>query len=196
LEALLGECRALRRHLLRCAAPLVAVQKFDQAGLAQIKRGSGKKDVASDVVALVSLYRSKWDEVQTMCAVTEADLDRGAVLGPAVFAMVSRRENELSPSHSEGSLRVRRFWTLADRSYAQCRRAIAFLECGVADVESIAPNLRRNAGRRASSRTASPAPSATPASDSTPTPPAPADEPRPSGDVAATEGSREGTGES
>jgi hypothetical protein len=169
LEALLLECRTLRRHLLSWAGPLAEMQKFDRAALAQIKRGSGKKDVASDVVALVSLYRSKWDEVRTMCGVTEADLDRGAVLGTAVFAKVSRRENERSLSQSEGMLRVRRFWTLADRSYAQCRRAIAFLACGVADVDSIAPNLRRNSGKRASSRSAAPVPSSILPSDSTPT---------------------------
>ena len=114
-QSMLDEATALRQHLLTWAAPLVSSQKFEQAALDQIKEGSGNKDTASDVVSLVTLYRSKWHEVRGMCGVTEAELERGAVLGPALFSAVSLRENKALPSTSDGTLRVRRFWTLADR---------------------------------------------------------------------------------
>ena len=155
---LLEEATALRQHLLTWADPLVHAKKFDQAAIDQIKEGSGHKDIASDVVALVALYRAKWSEVSGICGVTEADIDRGAVLGPALFATVSRRENKITPSMSDGSLKVRRFWTLADRSYDQCQRAIAFFEWGVSDLTTIAPSLRRNAGTRTSASASAPTP--------------------------------------
>jgi hypothetical protein len=100
-----------------------------------------------------------------MCGVTEAELERGAVLGPAVFATVSRRENKTLPSLSDGSQKVRRFWTLADHAYDQCRRAITYLEWDM-DVASVMPSLRRNSGVRSGSSSIStgqtPADGATP----------------------------------
>jgi hypothetical protein len=170
-QNLLDEATTLRQHLLTWADPLVHAKKFDQAAIDQIKEGSGYKDIASDVVALVALYRSKWSEVSAMCGVTDAELERGAVLGPAVFANVSRRENKTLPSLSDGSLKVRRFWTLADRAYDQCQRAIAYFEWGVADLASIAPTLRRSSGTRTSSSSTTTAP--TPPAPPNPAPPAP-----------------------
>ena len=111
--------------------------------------GSSYKRLASDFVSLVALYRSKWTAIGGMCGVTDEQLERGGVLGPAAFAAVSRRENKMPPSLTEGAQKVRRFWSLADRSYDQCQRVIAFYEWGRADLGSIAPSLRRNVGARA-----------------------------------------------
>ncbi|HVY45473.1 MAG TPA: hypothetical protein VHB21_06315 [Minicystis sp.] len=85
---------------------------------------------------LVYLYRSKWNAVRGICGVTEGELERGASIGPAVFATVGRRENRAMSALTGGSLKVRRFWTLADRAYDQCRRALLFLEWGGADLAS------------------------------------------------------------
>jgi hypothetical protein len=150
--ALIAEVAELRAKLLLWAGPLVASGKFDEAAISRIRDGSGNKDVPSDLVALVGHYRASWDAVKNMCGVTEDDLDRGAAIGPAVFALISRRENEGGPSASEASLRVRRAWTLLDRAYAQCRRALQFLRFDEGDADVIAPSLRRNSGgARASS---------------------------------------------
>ena len=77
---LIDECAALRSTLLVWAAPLVHAGKFDQAAIDRIKEGSGNKDTPSDVVALVALYRSKWDQIKGICGVTEEQLDRGGHL--------------------------------------------------------------------------------------------------------------------
>jgi len=144
---LLEEVKALRAKLLMWAVPLVGSGFFEEVAIAKIKEGSGNKDAPSDLVALVGLYRSRWDAIRHICGVTEADLTRGAQIGPAVFGLISRREFKASPSLSDGSLRVRRAWTLLDRAYAQCRRAIAYFRFDEGDVDVIAPNLRRNPGR-------------------------------------------------
>jgi len=170
-QAMFDECAALRSTLLVWAAPLVHAGKFDQAAIDRIKEGSGNKDTPSDVVALVALYRSKWDQIKGICGVTEEQLDRGATIAPVVFATVSRRENKTASSQSDGAQRVRRFWTLADLSYDQCRRAIQYLQWDADDANSIAPSLRRNAGPRVGAPEA-PMPPEAPA-PATPAAPAP-----------------------
>ncbi len=135
----------LRSKLLLWAEPLAASGQFEQAAVDQIKEGQGHKDAASDVVALVGLYRAVWDKVQTMCGVTEADLIRAADLGPKVFALVGHRENRLR-SRPDSSLRVHRTWSLLDNAYEQCRRAIQFFRFDQRDADVIAPSLRSNPG--------------------------------------------------
>ena len=132
--------------MLMWAVPLVGAGYFDEAAIDKIKEGSGNKDTPSDLVALVQLFRSKWESVQSICGVTEQDLTRGAHIGPQMFALVSRRENQVTTSVTDGSLRARRAWTLLDRAYTQCRRALGYLRFDEDDMEAVAPNLRKNAG--------------------------------------------------
>lgn len=149
-DALMAECVALRAKLLMWAEPLISEGHFDEDAIAKIKEGSGYKDVPSDVVALVGLYRSKWEAVEDQCAVTEADLDRGAQIGPYLFAMVSQREHSQSRGPGQDSRRVRAAWTLVDRAYDQCRRGLTFLLWKEDEVSRIAPSLRRNPGTKPS----------------------------------------------
>lgn len=151
LPALMEEVTALRGKLLMWAGPLVQNGNFTEAAIAKIKEGSGNKDAPSDLVALVGLYRSHWAEVENLCAVTEADLDRGAQIGPYVFALVSQKEQRATPT-SEDALRVRRAWTLVDTAYDQCRRGLNYLLWGDPAVDVVAPSLRRNIGPRSTSR--------------------------------------------
>lgn len=147
---LINEVGELRAKMLMWATPLVGAGKFDAAAIARIKEGSGNKDSAGDLVALVGLYRARWEDVKSICGITEQDLARGAEIGPAVFAMISRREFQTT-GLNDGSLRVRRAWTLLDRSYAQCRRALSFLRFDEDDADTLAPSLRRNQGPRTQS---------------------------------------------
>jgi hypothetical protein len=147
LTEYLTEVSSLRSKMLMWAAPLVGAGKFDESAVAKIKDGSGHKDSASDLVALVGLYRSKWEEVKNMCGVTEQELGRAAQIAPAVFSLLSRREFQTNVV-SDGSLRVRRAWTLLDRAYNHCRRALSFLRFEEGDADTLAPSLRRNAGPR------------------------------------------------
>ncbi len=172
MQALMQEVVALRAKLLMWAVPLVGSGVFEQAAIDRIKEGSGNKDAPSDLVALVGLYRSRWDAVKGMCGVTEADLDRGSVIGPELFGMVSRKENQLGAGVSDGTLRVRKSFTKLDLAYDQCRRAIGYLQYDQGDLEIIAPNIRRNAGPRGAAEKAAAKPPADPTSTPT-TPTAP-----------------------
>lgn len=146
-DALVAEVAALRAKMLRWAGPLADEGLFNAAALAKIKEGPGTgKDAPSDVVALVGLFRSRWNDVKDKCSVTEQELARGAEVGPALFALISRRDFQVSGSKTDGSLRVRRAWTLLDTAYTQCRRALQYLRFTEGDADLIAPSLRRNSG--------------------------------------------------
>jgi hypothetical protein len=161
-EALLRETVELRAKFLRWSAPLSEEGILDRVAVDKIKEGSGNKDAPSDVVAFVGLYRANWQAIKGNCGVTEADLERGALIGPKVFSLVSQREHRSSTPRAEASLRVRRAWTLPDRAYTQCRRALQYLRFEEGDADDIAPNVRANSGMRSSTAVASGA--ATPSS--------------------------------
>lgn len=171
LTQYIEEVTALRGKFLMWATPLVGSGKFDDVAIAKIREGSGFKDAASDLVALVGLYRSKWEEIKNMCGVTEEELTRASEIAPAVFGMVSRREFQNQNRLTDGALRVRRAWTLLDRAYNNCRRGLNFLRYQEGDADSLAPSLRRNAGNRSTpTEPPPPAPTTAPAEPHEPPP--------------------------
>jgi hypothetical protein len=144
IAALTQEAQSLRAKLLMWAAPLAGSGYFEEAAVARIREGSGTKDTASDLIALVGLYRASWDSVKSIVGVTDKDLARASQLGLLVFALVSKRENQ-APA-ADGSIQVRRAFTLLDRAYSQCRRAIQYFRFNQGDADLFAPSLRRNNG--------------------------------------------------
>lgn len=149
------EAEALRSKLLVWAKPFVASGVFDAELVASIRKRRRFEDHAADLVALSQLYRGAWERVRGKCDVSEADLTRAAELGPMLFAWRSRREHAPDPELAEHMRCLRRAWTLLDRAYAQCRRAVVYLRFDHGDADQIVPGLRHNKGgtRRATRRT-------------------------------------------
>ncbi len=146
LAGLTQEAQALRAKLLMWAAPLAGSGYFEEAAVARIREGSGSKDTASDLIALVGLYRGSWDSVKSIVGVTDKDLERASEVGLLLFALVSRRENQAPPTTADSSIQVRRAFTLLDRAYSQCRRAVQYFRFSHGDADLLAPSMRRNAG--------------------------------------------------
>jgi hypothetical protein len=146
-QAMQLEVGELRAKFLMWAGPIAGSGIFDQAAVDRIREGSGNKDSVTDLMSLVRMYRTRWDQVNGICAITQEELTRAADISTAVFGFVSRRENQVGASVTDGGLQMRRVWTLLDRAYGQCRRGLAFLCYEKEDIDAIAPNLRRNAGR-------------------------------------------------
>ena len=146
-DALIKEAGELRAKLLVWAPPLVAGGFFEEAAVARVREGGGFKDLASDLVALVALYRSKWQSVGTIVGVTDEELVRAAQLGTAVFGIASRKENAAKPG-AEGSLRLRKAWSRLELAYNEVRRALDYLRPRDLPLDEIVPNLRRNLGPR------------------------------------------------
>ncbi len=145
-EALIKEVEDLKAKFLLWATPLAVSGFIDPEAITKIKEGSGNKDTPSDVVALVALYRGKWDQIRNNCAVTEEDLQRAALIAPRAFSIVSQREQRRTSRATQSMARVRSSWTLAERAYEQCYRAIAYFRHEEGDVDTFLPNLRANRG--------------------------------------------------
>jgi ATP/maltotriose-dependent transcriptional regulator MalT len=154
-EAIVAEASALKAQLLAWAVPLVAAGHFAEQAVAAIREGTGYKDHAADMVALVALYRGRWESVRSIIGVTEKDLTRAAELGAALWSIAAKREVP-ERSAAEGSTRLRAAWSLVDLAYAECRRAVEYLRPRNVPLEDILPSLRRNAGRNASQPEAQP----------------------------------------
>ncbi len=172
-DALIKEAGDLRAKLLVWALPLVAGGHFTEEAVARVRDGGGFKDLASDLVGLVAMYRSKWETVGLIIGVTEQEIERAAQLGTAVFAIAAARENTTERPTADGSLRLRRAWTRLEFAYSEARRAIDYLRTRNVPLEEIVPNLRRNAGpgKKPATETegTSPAPAnPTPATPATP----------------------------
>jgi hypothetical protein len=148
LAPLVAEATQLRAKLLLWGTPLAAEGLIDAATLERIRAGSGYMDTASDLAALVALYRARWDEVNKLTSVTEADLHRGAHLSSILWGAASLRDNDaITRTPAESALRVRRAWTLLDRAYTECRRAVQYVRYKPGEVDLIAPSLRRSPSR-------------------------------------------------
>lgn len=155
-DALIAEVNAFAAKFALWAEPIAASGIFDANTVREIKAGSGNKEVPSDVVAWVVLYRSKFEQVKTVCsAITEADLQRAAQIAPTVFSIVSQREQRRTTRTAESMARVRSAWTLTERAYDQCRRAIRYFRHEEDDIDTFLPNLRRNSGNSAKSKSVS-----------------------------------------
>jgi hypothetical protein len=165
-DTIMQELMAIRARLLRWANPFADEGVFDAGVVARIREGTGHKDAALDVMALIMLFRAAWETVKSQCPVTEPELERGALVGAAAFASIGRREAQgagAPVTSAEGMLRVRRAWTLVDRAYGQCRRAIGYIRFKDNDAESVAPNLRRNSGKPTAAIKGGDAPAPSPA---------------------------------
>lgn len=149
VEPMIEEVRQLREKLLRWASPLAEEGYLSADAVARLKARTGAKNEASAVVGLVAMFRAAWDSVKDLCPVTEAELDRGAKIAPAVFIWASRRDNDpTAPAASDANLRLKKAWTRVDRAYDQCRRALTYIRWAHGDVDVIAPSLRSNPGPR------------------------------------------------
>lgn len=151
-RSMVEEATALRNNLLGDAEALARRGYFDVDAVALIRAGHGYIDLANDLVALGAMFTQKRDEIANKTPVTDAEIKRARVLGPALLTAVGKRERQESPLLV--SDRRTRAFTVLVRSYDQVRRAITFLRWDEGDADLIAPSLYK-ARKRAKSNGAS-----------------------------------------
>lgn len=143
-KKLLDEAGPLRESLLVAAEALAHRGLLDAGRVAEIRAGQGNIDRANDLVALAALFGQSWAEVGTKTAVERAEVDRAAALGPTLLIALGVKglaERHTTTPESR-DLRIRAF-TLLDRAYDECRRAVAFLRWHENDAEDFAPTLHQ-----------------------------------------------------
>jgi len=146
-KALIDEATALRSDLLVAAEALAHRKLLDAKHVAQIRSGKGHIDTANDLVALATLFTNEWDAVEGKTAVTMAEIERAATLGPRLLATLGMRQQVQDRSPAQLADQRRRAFTLLVRAYDECRRAVTYLRWSEGDANKIAPSLYGSRGK-------------------------------------------------
>ena len=150
VQPLLEEAAPLREDMLVGAESLVHFGFFDAARVAEIRKGSGHVDIASDLVALAAMYDEKWGEVGSKTAVTREVVDRAAAVGAELIVALGARLQPNGEPLLAGAAATRRAraFTLFMNAYNECRRVVSFLRWNEGDAEQIAPSPYMKTRRR------------------------------------------------
>lgn len=141
LPALLAEAAPLREGMLVAAEALAYVGAVDRTQVAGIRSGSGHLDLANDLIELATLFGEQWSELSTKTALTRAEVDRAAELGPALVAALGRRDLGTDAEASAYEDERRRSFWLFFRAYEESRRAVGYLRWHEGDVDELVPSL-------------------------------------------------------
>lgn len=139
----------LRDRLLAAAQALVAYQLVDERRLAEINNLPGYRPLASDVLALVALFKQHWSLAENKTPVTLAALNDAGNRAVELYAAVGLRDQGPITTGEAARLRQKAF-TLFARAYDDARRAVVYLRDAQGDADEIAPSLYagRGGGRR------------------------------------------------
>ena len=134
---------------------MVAAEALAHAGmidgerLAEIKRGSGHLDLASDLVALGALFDVSWGQVEDNTFVQRAQVEEASRIGTMLLVALGTKNHPASRESPEAVDRKHRAFTLLVRAYDGARRALTYLRWHDGDVDLVAPSLYKRPKRRA-----------------------------------------------
>lgn len=141
------EVAELREQLFLDAQGLGRRGLLDASRVEKLRSGVGHKNIAFDVVGLVSLFRERAQELAGKTAVTVQELDHAAELAQKLVTAVGLKEQSPAGVTAAALLRQQAF-TLFTQAYDEARRAIAFLRWHTGDGDTIAPSLWAGRGGR------------------------------------------------
>jgi hypothetical protein len=149
LKALVNEALKLRELLLSDVTTLIKRGRLNKESILGLRGVNGYTNIASDLLALGAVLRSRWETVASKSAVEEADLDRAEVLAERVITLVGLRKSDRR-NRASFSLERRRAFTLLVQTYDHVRRAVSYVRWYSNDLEEIAPSVYsgRSKGKR------------------------------------------------
>jgi hypothetical protein len=140
-QTLVDEAFESRAGLLTVLRMLAALNYIKPESIDTLNGGHGYRDVAEDLIAIVSLLTRNWPAIEGKVPLTQANLDRFQALAENVLEMVGVREQAPVRADEAKDLRARAF-TLLDEAYDEVRRMVTFLRWREGDADDIAPPLR------------------------------------------------------
>ncbi len=149
IQEITQQLRSIRRRLFGGIDVVWPDDQAMQDRLAALRRGSGYADLASDVVALVGLYRSHLDEASARLqrAPLEALLEEGSRLAPL---LLDTRKEEGETSDTEKKIEIqRRLFVLLEELYNEIAAAGAYVFRRDPQRAALYPPNLRNAYTRA-----------------------------------------------
>jgi hypothetical protein len=157
VPALAAETTAVRDALLSDATALARRGLLDEGRVGKLHSPNGYKNIAFDVLGLVSLFREAWSRIENKTAVEPHELERAERMAKRLLKAVGVRQEANVAVDAAAGVRHRAF-TLFMRAYDEVRRAVQYLRWHEGDAERIAPSLYagRGSGRRKHVRSAAP----------------------------------------
>lgn len=144
-KELLDRATSLRAKLLKAADALADAELVDAMAVARIREGSGNLDKATDLVALAALFSQSWSEIHDKTAITLAQVNEAASIGPSLLLALS--EQPLPKSGGATDMRQRAFSHLVSM-YDRIRRAVSFVRWDEGDMDAFAPSLYAKSRKR------------------------------------------------
>jgi hypothetical protein len=138
---------SVRDQLLASASSLASVRLIDGERLKNVKKVTGYRALASDVLTLCTVLKEEWPRVEGKTPFTQADLVRISTLALEFVNVIGLRE-QAPVIAGEAALIRQKAFTLFVRAYDEARRAVHYLRAKAGDGESIAPSLYAGRGGR------------------------------------------------
>ncbi len=148
LPALNVQGTALRNNLLADMVGLARRGLVHSDAFKSCKGYTGYKNVASELLVLVSVGRDHWSRIEGKCGIAREELDRAERIASHMLRLVGLRAQAPEIVAAAAEERDRAF-TLFVRCYHQIRRAVGYLRWDEGDADEIAPSLyarRRRTG--------------------------------------------------
>ncbi|HEU4535294.1 MAG TPA: hypothetical protein VFS00_14295, partial [Polyangiaceae bacterium] len=150
LRALLEEASPLRERMLRVAETHAYCGDLDAERVANIRRGTGHRDTALDLLQLAMLFREARAGLAGRTPITDDDIARAAELGSQIVDALGQRrlgsDGASAPAQEEEE-RAKAFWLFYE-TYEMCRRGMAHLRWVEGDADQIVPSLFSQIGLR------------------------------------------------
>lgn len=140
LEELGAEATLLREVLVADATAQAARGIVSRGVLAQIRSGTGYRDAAFDLLALVNLYRASWSAIEGKTGISLRELELAEILADRLMTAVGVREQAV-PTRTVAIDERQRAFTLCVGTYEQFRRAVQYMRFEEADADGLAPSL-------------------------------------------------------
>ena len=150
IEVLDRQSTELRDDLRVAAEALAHRELLSPERVAGIRRGRGRVQVASELVALRGVLREAWPRIEAATSISLEEIEQAGALGARLHAVAGSRD--LGPDPRMGPADVRtirdKAFTLFMRAYDECRRVVLYLRWHEGDADAYAPSLYRRRGRR------------------------------------------------
>ncbi|HEY5956530.1 MAG TPA: hypothetical protein VIV60_08260 [Polyangiaceae bacterium] len=140
LSKLSKDAVRLRERFLQDLQALVQRGQVDKSRLSKLKGAHGHRNIASDLLILMTVLRECWPDIVGKTAVTRDELEQAELLCNQLVAAIGMRQQVPTLAVDAAADRQRAF-TLFMRAYDQIRRAVVFLRWETGDIDSIAPSL-------------------------------------------------------
>jgi hypothetical protein len=149
VRKLANELSKIRDVLQTDAMALAKRRLLDQEQIIKLRGGAGYKSLAFEVASLIGLFREHWVHIEKRTAIQLEELEYAGRLAQKLITAVGVRAQAPAAVNAAATLRKRAF-TLFSSTYAEVRRAVAYVRRHQKDGDLLAPSLFARRTRRRS----------------------------------------------